>query len=96
MIVAAEARASFHQRMLVARSRSWPAAQANRITGLAKNSTIASPIAICPAAGGPPVGSRWPSWFSYSGRAGCPQPQVGWWRPQRGSCGAQPPQLRGS
>jgi hypothetical protein len=40
-------------------------------------------------------GRRWPSWLSYSGRP-CPQPQVGWCRPQRGSLGCQPPQLRGS
>ena len=95
-MAAREARASFHQRRPVTRSNAWPAAQASRVTGLSRNRARATPMVSWPAAGGPPVGRRWPSWLSYSGRPGCPQPQVGRWRPQRGSCGGQPPQLRGS
>jgi hypothetical protein len=75
-MAAREARASFHQRRPVARSRSCPAAHANRVTGLSRNRPMATSMLSWPGAGGPPVGRRWPSWLSYSGRA-CPQPQVG-------------------
>ena len=86
-MAAREARASFHQRSPVMRSNAWPAAQASRVTGLSRNRARATPMVSWPAAGGPPVGRRWPSWLSYSGRPGCPQPQVGRCRPQRGIVG---------
>jgi hypothetical protein len=86
----------FHQRRPVTRNNACPMAQANRVTGLSRNRPMATTMLSWPAAGGPPVGKRWPSWLSYSGRPGWPQPQVDRCRPHRGSFRCQPPQLRGS